>query len=71
MRLRFKVISEGVIDIVGTDLTITHVAGEDKVRPYWVLEAPDTEEVMMDTSLANMKRRVQVLYESLGRLWVQ
>ena len=71
MRLRFKVISEGVIEIVGTDLTITYIPGGDKERPYWVLEAPDTEEIMMDTSLASVKRRVQVLYDSLGRLWVQ
>lgn len=71
MRLRFKQREEGVIDIVGTDLTITHIAGEDKVRPYWVLEAPEEEELMMDTSLATMKRRVQVLHEALGRLWAK
>ena len=71
MRLRFKIVSEGVIDIVGTDLTITHVTWFENGPPYYVLETTDHGELMMDTSLASMKRRVQVLYESLGRLWVQ
>ena len=71
MRLRFKNRSEGVVDILGTDLSITHIEGDDYERPYWVLETTDHGELMMDTSLASMKRRVQALYETLGRLWVQ
>ena len=71
MRLRFKNINDGIIEIVGTDLTIVKNEEEDRPGHYWTLETQDAEPLMMDTNLAKMKWRVQTLYETLGRLWVQ
>ena len=63
MRLRFKNLGHGLVEVVGTGLVIRRIDHPASGGGHWWS--------LNDVSLASMQYRVQRLYDAFGRLWVQ